>query len=233
MGRHPPWDFPRIFCWGTSNSFNPAPPLLFGLNIIRLNRCRHPQHDVFIRRAPGDVGEKVLGAYIKAIYQMFRLSGMDPGLEFKVALEEADRIGARVVLGDRSQGHTIQRLRAAITMADVMKYVMSGGRNPSEWLERDLVHKLESIDWNNPESVVELIKTRRAVRALTSYVRREFPRVATAMVDERDEIMTKGLLNQCGGRTVAVVGMAHMDGIEARWWQAQGGDSAVSLISGS
>lgn len=63
-------------------------------------------------------------------------------------------------------------------------------------------------------------------------MREEYPKIATVMVDERDEIMTQGLLNQCVGRTVAVVGMAHMDGIEGRWREAQGGDGgAVTLIS--
>jgi pheromone shutdown protein TraB len=78
----------------------------------------------------------------------------------------------------------------------------------------------------------ELLKTRRAVRALTRHLREEFPKVAAAMVDERDEIMTQGLLNDCAGRSVAVVGMAHMDGIEGRWREAMGGDGgAVTLIS--
>jgi hypothetical protein len=49
------------------------------------------------------MGEKLLGASLKAVYQYFRMSGLDPGLEFKVALEEADRIGARVVLGGAVQ----------------------------------------------------------------------------------------------------------------------------------
>jgi hypothetical protein len=45
------------------------------------------------------MGDKLLGAGMKGAYQMTRLSGLDPGLEFKVALEEADHIGANIVLG--------------------------------------------------------------------------------------------------------------------------------------
>ena len=45
------------------------------------------------------------------------------------------------------------------------------------------------------------------------------------MLDQRDDHMTDGLLNKCSGRTVAVVGMAHMDGIESgggtRWAAAE------------
>lgn len=206
-----------IFSFFALATGNPSPPA----------NARPPR----TRRAPGDMGEKLLGASLKAVYQIFRMSGLDPGLEFKVALEEADRIGAKVVLGDRSQDLTIHRLRAAVTMADVMKYAVSGGEKANDWMDPDLARKFESVDWKDPESAVELMKTRRAVRALTRHMREEFPRVATAMVDERDDFMTEGLLRRCGGRTVAVVGMAHMDGIERRWREAQGGDGGVTLIS--
>ena len=51
-------------------------------------------------------------------------------------------------------------------------------------------------------------------------MRASFPRVAAAMLDQRDDVMTQNLLRRCSGRTVAVVGMAHMDGIEERWRDA-------------
>ena len=102
-----------------------------------------------------------------------------------------------------------------------------------QWRDVDpqLVERFKRVDWNDPESAVELLKTREAVRALTGQMRREFPRVASAMLDQRDDHMTDGLLNKCSGRTVAVVGMAHMDGIESRWRDAMGGDGGVTLIS--
>ena len=183
------------------------------------------------------MGEKLLGAGLKAVYQMFRMSGLEPGLEFKVALEEANRLGARVVLGDRAQDLTVRRLADSVTIEDVVKYTMAGAAGPnavgSKWMEPDLAQRFAAVDWNDPEAAVELLKTRRAVRALTRHMREEFPKVAAAMVDERDEIMTNGLLQKCGpGRTVAVVGMAHMDGIERRWTEAQGGHAgAVTLLS--
>jgi len=178
------------------------------------------------------VGEKLLGASLKAVYQMFRLTGLDPGLEFKVALEEADRTGARVVHGDRAQELTLRRLREAITMADVMKYATSGwDGKAADWMGPDLTRTFDALRWDEHEARMELMKTRRAVRALTGHMRDEFPKVTTALLDERDDIMTEALLNTCEGRTVAVVGMAHMDGIERRWREAQGEDGSVSLTS--
>jgi pheromone shutdown protein TraB len=45
--------------------------------------------------------------------------------------------------------------------------------------------------------------------------------LASVFVDERDEMMTNELLKCRYERVVAVVGMAHMDGIERRWNVAQ------------
>ena len=67
-----------------------------------------------------------------------------------------------------------------------------------QWRDVDphLVERFKRVDWNDPESAVELLKTREAVRALTGQMRREFPRVASAMLDQRDDHMTDGLPEQ-------------------------------------
>ena len=188
------------------------------------------------RSAPGDMGEKLLGAGLRAIYQMLRqFHGLDPGLEFKVGMEEADRSGARLVLGDRDQDATVRALREALDFSEILRLISGSNRggNGYEWMDPELARRFASADWSDPERAVELLKTRRATSALTRQMRAQFPRVAAAMLDERDDIMTRRLLRECPGRTVAVVGMAHMDGIEERWRAAQGGDGGVTLISGS
>jgi pheromone shutdown protein TraB len=56
------------------------------------------------------------------------------------------------------------------------------------------------------------------------------------MLDQRDDVMTERLLEAARERgeekIVAVVGMAHMDGIETRWGDAQGDGLGVTRISG-
>lgn len=49
-------------------------------------------------RPPGCVG----------FYRFLRTLGLDPGAEFKVVMEEARRVGARVVYGDRRADITMQ-----------------------------------------------------------------------------------------------------------------------------
>ena len=48
------------------------------------------------------------------------------------------------------------------------------------------------------------------------------------MLDERDDNMFRRLL-ECKGKVVAVVGLRHLDGIEARWRAYSAGRSTASL----
>ena len=49
---------------------------------------------------------------------------MDPGLEFKVAMEEAERLRAALVYGDADQDHTIQRISKAISVQVCLNQVV-------------------------------------------------------------------------------------------------------------
>ena len=178
--------------------------------------------------APGDLGEKLLGAGLKAVYQMLRqFHGLDPGLEFKVAMDECDSSGARLVLGDRDQDATIRALRDAIDLADVLKLLAGGGGISPDQLDPELAALFQKADWRDPAKAVETLKTRKATAAMAAAMRSSFPKIARAMLDQRDDVMTEGLVqaaraNGEATRIVAVVGMAHMDGIEKRWSEAQG-----------
>jgi hypothetical protein len=39
---------------------------------------------------------------LKKFYEYFRILGLIPGKEFLVAMEEAEKIGAQVIMGDRN-----------------------------------------------------------------------------------------------------------------------------------
>ena len=180
----------------------------------------------FVRRAVGDflgafapgkganVADGLLGAAMKTFYGFFKLSGLEPGAEFKEAVREADACGAKVVCADRDVRETLSRLRESVTFQDVMSivsgYVRPGGPEPPA-----------GVDGADIERVVENLKTRRNVRQMREYLAYQLPKVSRVFVDERDEIMTEALLRCRGDRIVAVVGMAHMDGIESRWEEAQ------------
>lgn len=44
----------------------------------------------------------MLEEVLRKFYDYFRLLGIIPGKEFLVAMEEAEKIGAEIVLGDRN-----------------------------------------------------------------------------------------------------------------------------------
>lgn len=172
-----------------------------------------------------DVRDGLLGAAMKAFYGFFKLSGLDPGAEFKEAVKEADALGAEVIAGDRDVRETLRRVRESVTFADVMTMmsgrVKPGGPSPPEGMEGG---------FDNIEHVVENLKTRRHIRQMRDFMHFQMPRLASVFVDERDEMMTNELLKCRHERVVAVVGMAHMDGIERRWNAAQ---KRLSLGKGS
>jgi pheromone shutdown protein TraB len=78
-----------------------------------------------------------------------------------------------------------------------------------------------SIDKSDFNDFIETMKARENVRKIMSALRSTAPEIYEAMVAERDEYMGRGLdelganlPGRSSGRTVAVVGMAHVDGIE-------------------
>ena len=49
-------------------------------------------------------------------YRVLKTLGMDPGLEFKVAMEEAQKLRARIVYGDANVQETMQRISQSLRM---------------------------------------------------------------------------------------------------------------------
>lgn len=47
---------------------------------------------------------------------MLKTLGMDPGLEFKVAMEEAQKLRARIVYGDANVEETMRRISQSLRM---------------------------------------------------------------------------------------------------------------------
>ncbi|EGG20080.1 hypothetical protein DFA_07197 [Cavenderia fasciculata] len=62
------------------------------------------------RMDPGQLFQMVLSNF----YNQFRLMGIIPGLEFKFAINEADRIGANIVLGDSPVNQTMSYMASAL-----------------------------------------------------------------------------------------------------------------------
>lgn len=138
------------------------------------------------------------------------------GGEMKAALEEADRIGARCVYGDVEFNQTMTELKGAV-----------GGMmmNPAQWTSipsppSELAGIFGGLlsGQNDPKELVEMIKTRELAQQMTGYLKQSFPPVYNVMITKRDEHMAMMLRQHCSdGKVLAVVGLAHVEGIEREW----------------
>lgn len=74
------------------------------------------------------------------------------------------------------------------------------------------------MNGENPEQLIEDVKTRERSKMMTSYLSRCFPSIYEVMITRRDVHMAKQLKEHCSkGKVVAVVGIAHVVGIEREW----------------
>jgi len=158
---------------------------------------------------PGGLQSKLVGA---GMYGILRSFGLEPGAEFRAGIEEADRLGARIVCGDQDQRVTAQRISENLRLSDIMRMMSS----PSS-LSLDLKESFDTFT-SSFEDRIESLKTREAARAMSDTIRKVNPGVAAALIDERDQILADSLLS-AKGKVVGVVGLAHLDGIEKRWKQ--------------
>ncbi|CAM9652056.1 unnamed protein product, partial [Phaeothamnion confervicola] len=127
---------------------------------------------------------------------------------FAVAAREAQRLGARIVLGDRAVSVTLRRLAEALRKTPLDSFqalndALSGA-----------VSAPDDLDAAGLAVWVERLKQRKVVRATMAVVKENVPEVYAAMVGERDEFMANSIRQSGGTRVVAVVGMAHLDGLE-------------------
>ena len=172
-----------------------------------------------------------VGNAIKGMYKKLDNSGFKAGEEFVVTMREGIDLGADVVLGDRDVEVTLRRLTEAIAQTD-LKLLMS---NDSE-MEKLMPENSFGVDsdFSDPEvrdsfaSFVEVIKAKENVRKIMTQLKSSAPALYEALVSERDGYMAAALnsLNDYEA-IVAVVGIAHTDGIEMNL--NQNGWKAVNL----
>jgi pheromone shutdown protein TraB len=165
------------------------------------------------------------------------------GRDMLAALEAADAIKARVVCGDLPQGAIVDGLKQSVTnlpggvmglmaraqmapppppglqdmLAEVQAQVMRAMRG-------DAGTKGSSAE--GLQGLAENFKKRETLRQLRGWVGGVHPELMHALVGVRDEHLCAQLLKLAsamksvkgsGQRGVCVVGIAHMDGIEALW----------------
>ena len=160
--------------------------------------------------APTSLSSKLLGLSMRGFYAAWKHAGLEPGGEFRAAMEEAKRLpGCRVVYGDQAATVTLRKLAASLSVAGLLRMALAPPAVPAA---------LASVlgRGGTAEDAVERLKDRATVRLLVAFTRKLQPKATGVLLDERDRILYEALRAQTG-RVVGVVGLAHVDGIEALW----------------
>lgn len=132
-------------------------------------------------------------------------------------------LSADVVLGDRDVEVTLQRVAEALSKTDINALL-----KPDSELEESLKELVPNNlavntdgDLNDAQyrqefsDFVETVKQKDKVRKIMTQLKRVAPEIHTALLVERDAYMAAGLNGLDDLETiVAVVGIAHVDGIE-------------------
>lgn len=166
----------------------------------------------FIRR-DGVVAGVCHSLFLQMSAKITAQLGVAPGGEFRAGFKEAQNVGAKVILGDRSVGITFKRAMAALSLWNRLQLALS------------LVKTLFSgVDITAEE--VEALREKDLVSLMVGEMAAEMPAVAQVFVDERDKILACSLMraanciDQPYGApvgVVGVVGIGHVPGIEANW----------------
>ena len=126
--------------------------------------------------------------------------GTKPGTEMLSAIEKAEKTGACVALIDRDIQVTLERFWNKMSFFEKLKLFGS------------LVGA--SLGFGTKEINMDTITNDDVVTQLVSGLRKFAPDAAFVLVDERNAIMAKNLLDiSKEGKIVAVVGAAHCEGI--------------------
>lgn len=172
-------------------------------------------------------GSAAVGSAIKGMYGKLGNAGFKPGEEFVIAVREGQKVGAKVILGDRDVEVTLRRLSEALRQTDLRALLSPDSELEASMkalLPKDLPTDSSDDNFKNEMSAyVETMKAKENVNVIMGQLKRVAPEIFQALVAERDAYMANGLdkLNAFPV-IVAVMGIAHVDGVEtylkARGW---------------
>jgi pheromone shutdown-related protein TraB len=170
------------------------------LEVIK-NRRRYEETDIIQIFKSGKtlffIAQLLMTSYQKKIAKKL---GVNPGDEFKKAVNLAEERDAELVLADRNIGITLKRLVRKISFFDKVKIFFS------------LIFTSKS-DMDIDEKTISEIKEADMLDELIREMGDTMPVIKQVMLDERDLYLAGKIQQNLGEVTVAVVGAAHVPGI--------------------
>ncbi|KAH8051107.1 TraB-like protein [Aureococcus anophagefferens] len=161
------------------------------------------------------LGAFVVGTVLRSLYKSLERLGLDTGEEFAVALRKARSAGVPVLLADRDVDETLRLVGDAVrktTSEDLENF--EAALSPA--LAGDLTRAVDVASRDSVASTVELVKKRETVRTIVAALEANAPALYDALVDSPRAHGASRAGAAGPGQRVAVVGMAHEDGIARR-----------------
>ncbi len=126
--------------------------------------------------------------------------GVRPGAEMLEGVNQAEKIGARLILADRDVNITLKRIWASLSLWAKLKFLSHLG------LSIMFQGNIEKED-------IEKLKSKDQLQVVMDEFSKSFPQVQKTLVDERDQYMAHKISTANGRRILAIVGAAHVPGI--------------------
>lgn len=184
-------------------------------------------------RIPGaDIGGHAFVGTIHAFYKLLRNAGLDPGVDMLAGIDAGRAVGADIICGDVDVEVTAARLRAEAIAIDLPAFLNATAQPEvqadlraiglDQHIDIAAVIRGDSAAVKSIAAAAERLKDRGRARRLVKLMDSMAPRLMEALLHQRDAHIAKLLRSPrfASDRTVCVVGMAHMDGIQRRYEDA-------------
>lgn len=124
------------------------------------------------------------------------------GDDMRTAAEEAAKVGARIVLGDRAIGITLSRAWGGL----------------STWQKVKLGVELLKVSFSSIKAEdLEMLKNKDILTDLIKELSAHYPSLCTHLLTERDLYLAHQLRSLSAPLSVGVVGLGHVEGIKKHW----------------
>ena len=166
----------------------------------------------FMDSGPFSMFGKMLGKQGAMMKNISKIMGLQQGIEFKVAIEEAKRKNTNIVYGDIPFAETQQKL-LKVAFAEIGNIMKNSSSIPPHIVER----MREIFFSDDIEKSLEDIKNREFIASIGSTLKILSPPLYDIIIRDRDIHMSQKLKSCRGNMIVGVVGVAHLEGIEKFW----------------
>ncbi|MGM0603598.1 MAG: TraB/GumN family protein [Bacillota bacterium] len=134
--------------------------------------------------------------------------GINAGQEMMQGIESAEEIGAKLVLADRNIQITFKRVWRGLGFIEKLKLIMQ-------------IVSMIFFDEEITEEEMEELKSSDSLNILLEEMASSFPGIKHYLLDERDQYLANKIKNAPGDKIVAVLGAAHVPGIQKEIYKEQ------------